>query len=137
VVADRVAAALGVAEVPPPMTRSTPDGAKKIGIVEVPDCPARHGLPRRDRRPSPAGDDASPDVGAAVPVGTVRVALSEAVRDAVQSLLDEAMAMPVEWDDKTLVDLGDEVVVRLRERHPDLSEEALRRLGQYFTYLVR
>jgi hypothetical protein len=70
-------------------------------------------------------------------VGTVRVALSEAVRDAVQSLLDEAMAMPVEWDDKTLVDLGDEVVVRLRERHPDLSEEALRRLGQYFTYLVR
>ena len=36
----RVADGLGIASVPPPMTRATQDGAKKVGLVEVPDCPA-------------------------------------------------------------------------------------------------
>lgn len=35
----RVAAGLGVASVPTPMTRTTVDRAKKIGMIEVPDCP--------------------------------------------------------------------------------------------------
>ncbi|WP_163542094.1 suppressor of fused domain protein [Occultella kanbiaonis] len=38
-VVSRVAAGLGVTAVPAPMTRASGDGAKKIGMVEVPDCP--------------------------------------------------------------------------------------------------
>lgn len=34
-----VAAGLGLATVPTPMTRATADGAKKIGMIEVPDSP--------------------------------------------------------------------------------------------------
>ena len=33
--------------------------------------------------------------------------------------------------------VGDEVRDVMRERHPDLSDAALHRLGNYFTYLVR
>ncbi|GAA1726247.1 hypothetical protein [Aeromicrobium alkaliterrae] len=62
---------------------------------------------------------------------------SEATRSEVQSLLDETMAVPIEWDEKSLVEIGDEVVTVMRERHPDLSEAALRKLGSYFTYLVK
>jgi hypothetical protein len=35
----RVAAGLGVASVPTPMTRTTVDRVKKIGMIEVLDCP--------------------------------------------------------------------------------------------------
>lgn len=38
-VVSRVAAGFGVASTPTPMTRATEDGAKSIGMVEVPDCP--------------------------------------------------------------------------------------------------
>lgn len=38
-VVSRVSAGLGVTSVPTPMTRATKDGAKKVGMVAVPDCP--------------------------------------------------------------------------------------------------
>ncbi len=40
-VVGRIAAALNLPSLPTPMTRTTADGSAKVGIVEVPDSPAR------------------------------------------------------------------------------------------------
>lgn len=56
---------------------------------------------------------------------------------AVRAILDETMQTNIEWGHKTLIELGDEVQSIMHERHPELSTEALRRLGNYFTYLVK
>ncbi|WP_143755675.1 hypothetical protein [Sanguibacter keddieii] len=61
----------------------------------------------------------------------------ETTRAAVQALLDETRQIPVEWGNKTLPEIGQEVRDELRRRHPELSETAVNRLGSYFTYLVR
>ncbi len=67
---------------------------------------------------------------------TSRVA-SQGLRDAVQSILDETMKTQVDWGDKTLVEIGDEVRGVMRRLHPDLSDAAVHKLGSYFTYLVK
>lgn len=58
-------------------------------------------------------------------------------RDAVRAVLDETMRVQVEWGRKSLAEIGDEVRDVMRERHPELSDEALHQLGNYFTYLVK
>lgn len=62
---------------------------------------------------------------------------SEAMRDAVRSILDETMRIHIDWGDKSLAEIGDEVVSVMRERRPELSDAALHKLGNYFTYLVK
>lgn len=58
-------------------------------------------------------------------------------REAVRAILDETMRIPIHWDGKTLVDIGNEVGEALRARHPELSAPAIRKLRNYFTYLVK
>lgn len=62
---------------------------------------------------------------------------TEALRDAVRSILDETMRIQIDWGDKTLADIGGEVRTVMRERHPELSGAAIHKLGNYFTYLVK
>ena len=47
------------------------------------------------------------------------------------------MRIRVEWGSASLAEIGDEVRAVMRERHPELSDAALHRLGNYFTYLVK
>jgi len=56
---------------------------------------------------------------------------------AVRSVLDETMRVPIDMAGKSLVELGDEVAEIMRQRHPELSDAALRKLGNFFTYLVK
>lgn len=60
-----------------------------------------------------------------------------ALRDAVRSILDETMRIHIDWGDKTLAEIGGEVRTVVRERHPELSDAAIHKLGNYFTYLVK
>jgi len=58
-------------------------------------------------------------------------------RTAVRAVLDETLAVDVHTEGKTLSEIGAEVRSVLRARHPELTDAALRRLGNYFTYLVK
>lgn len=62
---------------------------------------------------------------------------SDEMRAAVQDILQETSKIRIEWGDKTLVDIGREVREVMHERHPELSDAALKKLGNYFTYLVK
>lgn len=61
----------------------------------------------------------------------------EDVRDAVRSIVNETQRIRIEWGQKTLTEIGQEVRAVMRERYPELSEAALNRLGSYYTYLVK
>ena len=62
---------------------------------------------------------------------------AEADRDAVRAVLDETLRTRVDWGQKSLGEIGDEVREVVRRRHPELSDAALEKLGNYFTYLVK
>ncbi|MBN9223185.1 hypothetical protein [Microbacterium sp.] len=47
------------------------------------------------------------------------------------------MRAPIDMAGKTLVEIGADVRALMHERHPDLSEPALKKLGNFFTYLVK
>lgn len=61
----------------------------------------------------------------------------ESVEEEVRKILLETNKIHIEWGQKTLNDIGDEVEEIMRSRHPELTEAALRDLSNYFTYLVR
>lgn len=56
---------------------------------------------------------------------------------AVRAVLDETMRAPIDMAGKTLVEIGADVRALMHERHPELSEPALKKLGNFFTYLVK
>jgi len=60
-----------------------------------------------------------------------------AVRDSVQEILDETMRVEPDWEGTSLSEISQEVRKVMSERHPELPEAALRRLGNYFSYLVK
>lgn len=62
---------------------------------------------------------------------------SDETRAAVEGILQEASKIQIEWGEKTLVEIGREVREVMHERHPYLSDAALKKLGYYFTYLVK
>lgn len=61
----------------------------------------------------------------------------ESVEIAVRAILREAIDLQIEWADKTLIEIGDEVQKIMAERHPELSDTATNALGNYFTYLMK
>jgi len=61
----------------------------------------------------------------------------ESVEIAVRAILREAIGLQIEWADKTLKVIGDEVQKTMGERHPELSDAATDALGNYFTYLMK
>jgi hypothetical protein len=62
---------------------------------------------------------------------------TDAAREAVRALLDEASSIRIVWADKSLIDIGEEVEMVMQQRHPELSAAALEKLSNYVTYLVR
>jgi len=62
---------------------------------------------------------------------------TDAAREEVRAILDETSGIGIEWGNKSLVDIGEEVERVMRERHPELSTAALEKLSNYFTYLVK
>jgi len=62
---------------------------------------------------------------------------SEDIRNAVRAIIDETTAIPVDFGTKSLSEIGQEVENELHERHPELSDEAVTHLKNYFTYLVK
>lgn len=61
----------------------------------------------------------------------------ESVEVAVRAILREAIGLQIEWGDKSLVEIGDEVQKIMGERHPELSDAATNALGNYFTFLMK
>jgi len=61
----------------------------------------------------------------------------ESVKEEVRAILLETNRIEIEWGDKTLIEIGEEVRHVMRTRHPELTEAALRKLGNYFTYLMK
>lgn len=55
----------------------------------------------------------------------------------VRAILDELARIQVDWSKQTLLSAEQEVLAKMRARHPDLSEEALRALGWDFTFSWR
>jgi hypothetical protein len=58
-------------------------------------------------------------------------------RGRVRKILDEAMRVEPDWNGFDLNGAGDHVESVMRERHPDLNDEALMAIGNYYTYLMR
>lgn len=56
---------------------------------------------------------------------------------AVREIVRETEQIKIDWTGKSLIDIWHEVKDVMRDRHPELSEDALVKLGNYFTYLVR
>ena len=67
----------------------------------------------------------------------VLAVVDEATRAAAQAIIDDAVTVPMEWGQKTLIEIGQEHRDVMRQRHPELSEAAINKLGNYFTYLVK
>lgn len=61
----------------------------------------------------------------------------ESAEVAVRAILREAMSLEIEWGTKTLIEIGEEVRHIMHARHPELTEPALRKLGNYFTFLMK
>lgn len=56
---------------------------------------------------------------------------------AVREIVRETEQISIDWTGKSLIDIWHEVKDVMHDRHPELSEDALVKLGNYFTYLVR
>jgi hypothetical protein len=63
--------------------------------------------------------------------------LATAAKENVQSILQEAMKVEPDWSRLSLNEAGDFVESVMRDRHPELSKEALTAIGNYYTYLMR
>ncbi|MFJ2368790.1 hypothetical protein [Microbacterium sp. NPDC087665] len=59
------------------------------------------------------------------------------VEEEVRAILLETNRIEIEWGNKTLIEIGEEVRHIMHARHPELTEAALRKLGNYFTYLMK
>lgn len=56
---------------------------------------------------------------------------------AVRAVLDETMGAPIDMAGKSLIEIGADLCSLMHKRHPELSEAALEKLGNFFTYLVK
>jgi hypothetical protein len=61
----------------------------------------------------------------------------ESVKEEVRAILLETNKVRIDWENKTLIEIGEEVEQVMRARHPELTKAALKDLSNYFTYLVR
>lgn len=61
----------------------------------------------------------------------------ESAEKAVRGILRETSGLQVDWGQKSLREVGDEVQQIMSERHPELSDAAADRLGDYFTFLMK
>ncbi len=55
----------------------------------------------------------------------------------VKALVQESLAVPVDWDSMSLGDAGRHVAAEMAQRHPGLSQEAQDALAWSFTFAWR
>lgn len=48
----------------------------------------------------------------------------------ISELIHEAVSMPIEWGNMTLSEGVNDIMQQFHEKHPDLSQEALREIGR-------
>lgn len=58
-------------------------------------------------------------------------------REGVRTILNETSSIRIDWAGKSLIEIGREVHEVMHERHPELTDAALEKLTNYFTYLVK
>ncbi|WP_134066125.1 hypothetical protein [Mycobacteroides salmoniphilum] len=57
--------------------------------------------------------------------------------DRVIGIVQEAVAMPIDWGAKTLVEGVNDIMGRLSEKHPELSPDALAEIGRCIGWQLR
>lgn len=62
---------------------------------------------------------------------------STGIREQVRAMLDETISTRIDWAGMSLSEIGDELERVMRERHPELSDAAISKLGNYYTYQVK
>jgi hypothetical protein len=62
---------------------------------------------------------------------------AEALTAKITELVREAVAMPVEWGNMTLEQGVNDILLRFRDRHPELSQEALHQIGRCVGWNLR
>jgi hypothetical protein len=62
---------------------------------------------------------------------------ADALLEEIRPLLQEIMAIPVDWTAQSWQEAGDHVRDTMLERHPYLSEEAAARLRGYFMFQTK
>lgn len=55
----------------------------------------------------------------------------------ISELVREAVAMPVDWGNKTLAEGVNDILRRFHEKHPELSQEALHEIGRCVGWNLR
>lgn len=55
----------------------------------------------------------------------------------VSELVREAVAMPIEWGNKTLAEGVNDILQRFHEKHPELSQDALHEIGRCVGWNLR
>jgi hypothetical protein len=60
-----------------------------------------------------------------------------AAKEAVNSILTEAMKIEPDWSRMSLNEAGDHVEMVMHTAHPELTKSALECIGNYYTYLMR
>ncbi len=59
------------------------------------------------------------------------------MREQVRAMLDDTISTRIDWAGMSLSEIGDELERVMRARHPALSGAAIRKLRNYYTYLVK
>lgn len=62
---------------------------------------------------------------------------ADALLEKIKPLLQEVMAIPVDWATQSWQEAGDNVRDTMLERHPYLSQEAAARLRGYFMFQTK
>ncbi|TDZ95866.1 hypothetical protein [Mycobacteroides salmoniphilum] len=57
--------------------------------------------------------------------------------DRVIGIVQEAVAMPIDWGTKTLVEGVNDIMGRFSEKHPELSPDALAEIGRCVGWQLR
>ncbi|MCY7402533.1 MAG: hypothetical protein LH477_16540 [Nocardioides sp.] len=83
------------------------------------------------------GEAASPRADEAACAATATTREPEALLAEVEALLQESLAVPVDWDSMSLGDAGRHVSAEMAKRHPELSQDALEALAWNFTFAWR
>lgn len=84
-----------------------------------------------------AGLAASPGRDAAAVAALAGPGAAERLLDRVSALVQESLAVPVDWDRAGLADAGRQVAAEMGRRHHELTEEALAALAWNFTFAWR
>ncbi|WP_237051980.1 hypothetical protein [Mycobacterium avium] len=83
------------------------------------------------------GDTAVPHIDEQKLLEMYGPAHAESLTTQISELVREAVAMPIEWGNKTLAEGVNDILQRFHEKHPELSQEALHEIGRCVGWNLR